>query len=331
MRRVIPVLLGLILIVALAGCSNEAASGTESASAGGEQTDTTDAAGSNEADHYVFGFSATTMTNAYYVTIHDKIEELVKANGDQLISVDAEQDVEKQLKYVDDLISQDIDLLFLCPVDSTSIKSALQACDEADIPVVNFDTNVYDTDLVETVIVSDNYQAGYLAGQAMAEALPDGAKIAILDAPQVECVVLRVNGFMAAVGDKFDIVAQVPCNGDTATSLSVAGDILQGNPDIAGFFAINDPASLGVVQALDAQSIEGVQVYSVDGQPIGKASIAGGGITATAAQSPLTIAETCVDCGYKIMAGEAVEPEILTEVFLIDASNVDQYGIDVWQ
>ena len=53
-------------------------------------------------------------------------------------------------------------------------------------------------------------------------------------------------------------------------------------------------------------------------------------MTATGAQSPINIKQ-CVEVAYQILAGQEVEKEIKVPTFLIDASNVDQYGTDGWQ
>ena len=127
-------------------------------------------------EHYKFGFAATTMNNPFFHAIQEAIEEVVNENGDELIVIDAQNDAQKQISMVEDLLTQGIDLLFLCPIDSASIKSSLEQCSKAGVPVVNFDTDVYDVDLVNTIIVSDNYYAGELVAEDMMKKLPEGSK-----------------------------------------------------------------------------------------------------------------------------------------------------------
>lgn len=91
-------------------------------------------------EHYKFGFAATTMNNPFFHAIQEAIEEVVDENGDELIVIDAQNDAQKQISMVEDLLTQGIDLLFLCPIDSASIKSSLEQCGKAGVPVVNFDT-----------------------------------------------------------------------------------------------------------------------------------------------------------------------------------------------
>jgi ribose transport system substrate-binding protein len=284
---------------------------------------------------YKFGYTCMTMNNPFFVTIENEIRKQVEANGDTLISLDTRQDMATQIQQIEDMINQGIDLLFLCPVDSEGIRPALDMLKAAGIPVVNFDTDVADKDLVNSILVSNNWQAGYLVGKDVTAKFPGGAKIAILDAPYAEACVQRVDGFMAALAEadaQYKIAAQQNGKGDIGESLPIAEAILQANPDLDVFFAINDPSALGALSAvMSAGLLHQVSVYGVDGAPEAKASIKEGGMTATGAQSPINIARQSVEVAYKILAGEEVEKEIKVPTFLIDASNVDEYGTEGWQ
>jgi len=284
---------------------------------------------------YKFGFTSMTMNNPFFTTIESTIRKEVEANGDILVTLDTKQDIATQISQIEDMINQGGDLVFLCPVDSEGIQPALDMLKEAGIPVVNYDTDVTNPDSVNTIIVSNNEYAGEVVGKAMAKKFPKGGKIAILDAPYAEACVQRVEGFFKGLGelkDKFEIVAQQNGKGDIGESLTIAESILQANPDLDAFFCVNDPSALGALSAVQAAGLQSqIAVYGVDGSPDGKKSIKEGGLTATGAQSPINIAKKAVEAAYKILNGESVEKEIKVPTFLIDASNVDQFGTDGWQ
>ena len=73
----------------------------------------------------------------------------------------------------------------------------------------------------------------------MVEKFPNGAKIAILDAPYAEACVQRVGALWEALGDtnKYKIVAQQNGKGDIGESLPIAEAMLQANPNLGVFFA----------------------------------------------------------------------------------------------
>ena len=279
-----------------------------------------------------FGFTCMTMNNPFFTTIEGSVRKEVEKEGNILITYDTKQDIANQINQIEDMINQGIELLFLCPVDSDGVSPALEMLAEAKIPVINFDTDVKDKDLVETVLVSNNEYAGLIVGEAMAKKFPAGGKIAILDAPYAEACVQRVTGFMKGINNKFTVVSQQNGKGDIGESLPIAEAILQANPDLVAFFCINDPSALGALSAVEgAGKGDKVAVYGVDGSPDAKKSIKEGGMTATGAQSPIGIGVECVRVAKQILAGGKVEKEIKVPTFLIDAANVDQYGITGWQ
>lgn len=335
MKKLLASLLAALTVVLMfSGCGAEEPS--SSASEPSSQNGNTRAVTPDE-ESYRFGYSAVTMNNPFFVYIENVMREIIESNGDELITTDPQQDTSKQISQVEDLVTQGIDVLMLCPVDSEGIRPALEAANAAGVVIINFDNNVSDTELVDCILVSNNVNAGYVVGQKVLEDFPEGANIAILHNPTAQSSIDRVTGFRNAIaeaGNASDYIEVAEQDGKASTqdSLPVAENILQANPDLDLFFCINDASAIGAVAALKATDKTGdVLVYGIDGAPEGKNAINDGEMAATGAQSPKSIAEASVDTAYKILAGQEVEHEILVDTFLIDDTNVSQYGLDSWQ
>lgn len=330
-KRIMVALLSAVMVMsmALTACGSKEESPKEDTKSGAAE-DSEDKGGGHK-----YGFTCMTMNNPFFTTIEGSIRKEVEANGDELITLDTKQDIATQIQQIEDMINQGIEVLFLCPVDSEGIAPALDMLKDADIPVVNFDTDVTDKEKVDTILVSNNEYAGQVVGEAMAERYPDGGKIAILDAPYAAACVQRVEGFMKGLGDakdKFEIVSQQNGKGDTAESLPIAENIIQANSDLIGFFCINDPSALGAYSAVESAGLtDQIAVFGCDGSPDAKKSIEEGGMAGTGAQSPINIGKQCVEAANKIMAGEKVDKEIKVDTFLITKENVKDYGTDGWQ
>lgn len=328
-RRIMAVLLATVMTMGLTltGCGGEPES-AQKENVGGKES-------AESKSGYKFGFTCMTMNNPFFTTIEQSVREEAEKHGDEVITLDTKQDIATQIQQIEDMINQGIDALFLCPVDSEGIAPALDMLEEAGIPVINFDTDVSDKDKVDTILVSNNEYAGQAAGEAMAKKYPDGGKIAILDAPYAAACVQRVEGFMKGLGDakdKFQIVAQQNGKGDTAESLPIAENIIQANPELIGFFCINDPSALGAYSAVESQGMEDqIIVLGCDGSPDAKKSIEEGGMMGTGAQSPVNIGKECVKAARDILSGKEVEKEVKIDTFLITKENVSEYGTDGWQ
>jgi len=279
------------------------------------------------------GYTCMDGTNPFFVALEGAIREVVEANGDELISIDPGNDSNKQIDQVEDLISQNIDLMFVNPVDADGIIPALDALKNAEIPIFGFDTQVGDMSYLVSYAGSDNYNAGYVCGEDLAKKIPDGGDIIVLDSPTMQSVTDRVNGFLDAIeksGVTFNVVGQQDAQGNQQVANEKATDLLTANPNVVAIFGGNDPTALGAYAAADAAGVSPL-IYGVDGSPDVKALLKDTILEGTGAQSPITIGKTIAETAYKWLDGEEVEEFIPIETFLITADNVDDFGTDGWQ
>lgn len=292
---------------------------TEDATADAAADTATDTAASGET--IKIGVSVADQSNPFYIDIVDGMESAAK-DGDELVIVDAGFDAAKQLNDIDDMIQQGVKVMLIDPVDSNAIKSAVEACDAAGIPVIAYNSPL-NFEIASTV-ATDNYLAGQLVGEAMGKALDGKGEVAMLTYNVAEVCLDRANGFKDAIAEYPDIkiVEEQEIQPGTDTALPVAENILQAYPDLAGMFALNDPSALGCVAAVEsANLLDQVQIVGVDGSDDAKAAIAEGKMLASAAQDPVQIGSVAIETAYKVIAGEEVEKDIKIPSYLVDASN----------
>lgn len=277
----------------------------------------------------------TTMNNPFWTAmmggIEDKMSELGMDADSQLVTVDSDSDQATMNNYIYDLINQNVDAIIMAPMDTTACTEALQACADADIPVINVDTAVDRDDLVVSVIASDNYEAGVQCAEDMMKKLDKGSKIYVLNQPSGSACVQREKGFMDTIGDYFDVIGTSDTSGDTAKSLSVAEDAITGDSKLAGFFCINDMAALGCVQACAAAGRDDIVIYGVDGNPDFMGYVKDGSATGSAAQQPSVVGADALQAAVDYLSGKEVKHEIVVPVQLITADNISKFDISDWQ
>ena len=277
------------------------------------------------------GYTCMDGTNPFFIALEGAIREVVEANGDELISLDPQNSNEKQISLIEDLVSQGIAACFVNPVDRDGVIAGLDKLKEAGIPIFGFDTEVADMSYLVSYAGSDNYNAGYVCGLDLAEKLPEGGPIIVLDSPTMQSVVDRIDGFMAAIeGKGFEVVAQIDSMGNQELGNKNATDALTAHPDAVAIMGGNDPTALGAYAAVEAAASNAL-VYGVDGSPDIKALIAEGKVTGTGAQSPVSIGKTIAEVYYKWLAGEEVEARYPIDTFMINADNVADFCTDGWQ
>ena len=268
----------------------------------------------------VIGISVMTMKNPFFVELADAAEEEAKKHGYTVIKLGGE-DANNQAKQIRDFITKKVDAIILSPKDTQAIGGPIKEANAAGIPVFTADTGCSDKSAkVVCNVMTDNYGGGKLAGQAMIEALPKGGKILVLDYKEAQSCILRVKGFKEIIeahnaekpDARIEIVAELASKASEEPSKKAAGDTLNAHPDLAGIFAINDPAALGAVVALKkAEKLAEVKVIGFDGQLIGKEAILKGEIFADPIQFPKEIGKITVQQIIKYKAAEEVPPEIL--------------------
>jgi ribose transport system substrate-binding protein len=272
------------------------------------------------------GISILTTANPFFVEISDSVKEAAKKAGYELISVSGEYDSNKQQNQVKDFIVQRVSAIILTPCDSRAVGTAIQEANAAGIPVFTADiASIAPGAKVVTHVATDNYSGGRQAAIAMIEALAGQGKVAILDFPQVESVMLRTKGFREELeeqkqskGVTIQIVGVLPGDGAKDKSYKATQDLLQSHPDLNGIFAINDPSALGCYAALENAGVaDKIKIVGFDGQNDGKRAIRDGKIYADPIQFPVRIGQQTMEVILKYLNGEEVPSEILipTELY----------------
>jgi ribose transport system substrate-binding protein len=306
----------LVLMLVLAASVSVYARGQSSAQTGG-------------ARQFKVGFSPFALDQAFHKIIWDTVKAGVEAQGGIFVGMDPNNDGARQINQIEDMITQRIDLLIVGPISSDGILPALEACKNAGIPVLNYDSAVTDQDLVKSFITSDNHMAGKLAGEYILNHIAKTGKVIVFDNPDAESVNGRVRGYEEAIRGSGINSVYYHYTGDLQAT---SEDAITSNPDAIAVFGTVSILSTVAYASLEARNLVGkIQIVSVDGSPEEKPYIKSGGILATAAQSPIGIANKCVEYAFRILRGESVEKMIEIAPFIIDAANLSQYPIDGWQ
>lgn len=104
-----------------------------------------------EESGYLFGYSGMDMDNPYFETLELSIQTALEEEGHRILTKDPGADPELQNEQIQELIDAQVDAVFLSPVDQEKVTPALEALEEAGIPVINVDTKVKDTERIDAL------------------------------------------------------------------------------------------------------------------------------------------------------------------------------------
>ncbi len=102
------------------------------------------------------GISMLTQNAPYYAALQSAIEKQAKALGATTVAADAKNDLLKQISDVEDMLSQDIDILIMDPKDAKGLVGVTKEAAAAHIPVIIVDSSIDDSAPVLTTIQSNN-------------------------------------------------------------------------------------------------------------------------------------------------------------------------------
>lgn len=273
-------------------------------------------AGASSASRGTIGVSLMTLENPFFKVIGDNLTAEAKKHGYDTIVLDARDNATTQNAQIEDLIVRKVAAIVLSPVEAKAIVPALQKANAAGIPVITVDVPCFETGVeILTQIATDNFGGGQEAARAMIEVLGErGGKVVILHKSEAESCRERVRGFRdildahnQTAANPIAIVAEFESRGAKADGARAAEDALQSHPDLAGIFAINDPAALGAYASLEkAGKTQQVTLIGFDGQPEGKQAIKEGKIYADPIQFPEKMGIQAVESIVRHSKGEDV-------------------------
>ncbi|MCW2867168.1 MAG: sugar transporter substrate-binding protein [Marmoricola sp.] len=284
----------------------------------------TSGGGSGSSDGLKIGFSQVTQQSPFYVELGKGAKAEAKKKGDDLLFVDANGDVTKQNNDVQDLITRNIDVLIINPVDPKGVAPSIAAAKAAGIKVVTVDRPVATGSVA--FVGRDNVKMGKLVGEQMVKTLGSaGGKVIEIQGDAGGVVSHdRSEGFhdAAKANPKIKIVKGPYCDYIRAKAVSAMQDLLEANKDLKAVYAHNDDMALGALQVLKENNRTDVKVFGVDGlMEAVKAVGSSDQFVATAFNDPQTLGASTVDTAEKVAHGTKVPTFVDAGTAVIDKAN----------
>jgi ribose transport system substrate-binding protein len=314
MRMIISIIIVTMLVFALVGCASEP-SDTETSE---EET--------NSEEKIVIGSSMVTRDNQWWANVGDYIEEYGKNNGYEVVTIWANNDQEKQIRDVEDLVQREVDLILLGPVQVSGSSVAVDTAAAAGIPIITV-ARESESDNVTAGIVFDEKQFGINQAEQIMKDFPDGANIVYLYGPvgAVHAEIQYNEGFVPMIeeNDGYEILQMLESKTDTAADgLTNAEDALIKFDNIDAIACTNDDLALGAIRALEAAGrLDEVNVYGNSGLTSGMQAIVDGQMFFTNLKSQPLIAVEAFKLGLAVYNGEPYEKENFLAPIAVNAEN----------
>ncbi len=203
------------------------------------------------------------------------IDAAAEDYGVNITYADAEWDAGKQLSQVENYVALGVDAILLCAGDSEALISAVEVCNNADIPLITFTNTVGPNpdgtyEGVVSFIGTNEVTVGNLLGEEAEQLLGDAeGKIVIIEGnPGTAPQRLRRQGFdeILANHDNWEVVYSQAIEGWTKEgSLAMMEDFIQTGQEFNFVSCQWSTAAIAAAQALiEAGMIDDVYVASIE-------------------------------------------------------------------
>ncbi len=235
-------------------------------------------------------------------------------------------EVQKQLDLLEAELLNTPQAIILSALDARAVTPYLENALSRGIPVIGIDSGV-DSPIVRTTVATDNYSAGALAADRMAELLGETGKVGLIVLDRTSRVGIdRADGFIETMRQKYPNIEVLPPKfgeGSLEMSRETARKMLIENPDMRGVFGANEDSTIGIVEAVEALNREDeVKIIGFDVGRVAQA-VREGRVAGAIAQNPREMGYRAVETAYLAYLGQRLPEFIDTGFAWYDKNNID--------
>ena len=290
------------------------------------------AAGVAEAKDIKVGVVNLSLCCAYFVGMDAAVKDEAKAFSNvKILSTDADGDVAKLTANVEDLLNQSVDVLIVSGAWIEAAPAALEAIQQAGVPVVMVDRLLKGGEY-SSWVGPDNRAIGEGIGDYIVKRLDGKGKVAIIRGGPADNTIgsNRTDGVKAKLeGTGIEALVAPGWGGWSADGgFKQMEDMLAKNADINAVFCENDSMCLGAQKAIaDANRSKEIFIASVDGEKGALAEIMkdGSNYGATGLNSSDQIGRAGFNRAMAILAGGVPEKDTALPSPIITVDNVVKY------
>ena len=338
-KRILALALAAVMALALVACGGNGTNNTSNNTGNndGNQTNnsTSDTGDSGAAGGQKIGISMPTQSLERWNRDGSYLDEQFKSAGYETILTYSDNDTNRQVNDIQNMIAEDVDLLVVAAIDGEALNTVMNEAGDAGIPVIAYDRLIMN-DNASYYVSFDNYTVGTLQGQYVVDTLdldnaagPFNIEFTAGD-PADNNATYFFNGAMDVLKPyiesgklnvvsgqtDFDTVATAAW--DSQTAMERAQNILASyyadGTQVDVWLCSNDSTALGVAQAIESDYAGSNQpiITGQDGDEANLKNLVDGKQSMTVYKAVANEAVVTLDLGKAILNGDTVDESLIT-------------------
>lgn len=240
---------------------------------------------------------------------------------------DNEEDVESQINTLDAVIAENPSVVCVSAGDMESCQAQLEAAKENGIPVIAFDSNVSDTELIMAFRGTDNTQIGKYAAYKLGSAIGKMGNVAVFSAQEkTESAQQRVKGFLDNIANYTDIKVVETVYSDQVDDMKTAmKEVLEKYPALDGVFCTNANVSEMFLDVNKDNGESKVAMVGVDATSKQQEAVKNGEELGILSQNPYAMGYQTMWAAIQSTAPKkevTIDKKVLLDPAWIDAENL---------
>lgn len=179
-KRLLGILLTVMMLISLVGCSSDKKTTTTDNSSDTAATTSDDtaaattaptAAAATDAQAMKIGIAMPTKSLERWNRDGSYLKEQFEGLGYQVELTYSDNDSDQQVNDIQNLIADKVNLLVVVAIDGEALSTVLKDAKDQNIPVISYDRLIMNTDAISYYVSFDNYTVGKLQGQYIVDTL----------------------------------------------------------------------------------------------------------------------------------------------------------------
>lgn len=233
--------------------------------------------------------------------------------------------VDLQIQMLQVAIKQQPDAIVMAAGDYNRLVPTVESIRKAGIPLIMIDSAV-NGDYAQSLIATDNFNAGQKAAVELAERLPVNAKVAIVSFVQgTSTQIEREQGVRSILEQRegTEIVGTYYSEGMEERAYEITMELLRERPDLDGIVGLNEPSTVGAGRAIGEQGLVGkVKLVGFDSSIKEVKLLEEGVLQSTIVQKPFSIGYLGIKTAVSLIEGDKVSPNVYTDSVIINKDNM---------
>jgi ABC-type sugar transport system substrate-binding protein len=236
-----------------------------------------------------------------------------------------------EIAAIQNMVAQGVKGIAITPT-SPAVSAELDKAIKQGVKVVLMDNDIPAWKKKSSVVATNNFNGGVLAGKYLATKLKAGDTLGILEGvPGNPALVQRVTGMLSGLGSlqgQIKVVSKLETDCDQTKGATAAQTILTANQGLTAIYSACGPPALGAIQSIKNAGIKpgGIILIGFDASPDEVKAVVAGDETGSVAQFPAKIGSIGIATLYQAVQGKKVPKNVDTGTALVTAANASKFG-----